>query len=326
MFRRFVLFSLIILFGSITIGCDADLNQSSPQANQPANQSREVRSANSNGTSQPTLQNQRMLPDGQYPLQQATYNDVDGRYGVMVLNAPQGYSSALQLENVPMARLTDEQIKAGEKSFLKVENGQPALYLTEDFKIQYIHSVTEQQTNPNTGRTETVVVQRESNFWSPFAGSLAGNLAGQAIGNMLFRPQHYMPPQYQPGIAMTGYGGYGLSANDAVRSYRDRYQQDPVAVRNRTNFRSTGRISVPSNSASSPNRVSSPNRLSSPNRSLENRDRSTGSGYGSSNLEPSRQTAPRRSSSSFGSSNRSRSLGSGASRSRSSFGSRRSRR
>lgn len=314
MFRRLVLFSLIVLFGSMTIGCEANTSQSPPQANQPTNQSSQVRSANPNGASQPALQNQRMLPDGQYPLQQATYNDVDGRYGLMVLNAPQGYGSALQLENVPMARLTDEQIKAGEKSFLKVENGQPALYLTEDFQIQYIHSVTEQQTNPNTGRTETVVVQKESNFWSPFAGSLAGNLAGQAIGSMLFRPQHYMPPQYQPGIAMTGYGGYGASANDAVRNYRDRYQQDPAAVRNRTAFRSTGRSNSPNNS------------FSSPNRSLQNRDRSTGSGYGSSNLKPSRQTTPKRSDSSFGSSQRSRSFGSGTSRSRSSFGSRRSRR
>jgi len=66
---------------------------------------------------------------------------------------------------------------------LKVENGQPVLYLTEDFKIEYVHAVTETQTNPQTGQQETVVVRRR--ITSPLAGAVAGNLAGQAIGSLL---------------------------------------------------------------------------------------------------------------------------------------------
>jgi len=74
-----------------------------------------------------------------------------------------GTPPVFRSQNLQMARLTDEEIKAGQKSYLKVENGQPVLYLTEDFKIEYVHAVTETQTNPQTGQQETVVVRRENN-------------------------------------------------------------------------------------------------------------------------------------------------------------------
>jgi len=107
------------------------------------------------------------------------------------------------------------------KSYLKVENGQPALYLTEDFKIEYVHVVT--QTNPpdrSTGNSSGA-----SGRWrllGTFAGSVAGSIAGQAIGNALFRPQHYVPPAYQPGTSVLR-GGYGSSYNQAVDRYQSRY-------------------------------------------------------------------------------------------------------
>ncbi len=92
------------------------------------------------------------------------------------------------------------------------------MYLTEDFKIEYVHTVTETQTNPQTGQTQTVVVRRESNFWTPFAGALAG----QALGSLLFRPQYYVPPMYQPGGVMTGYGGYGNTYTQASERYQSK--------------------------------------------------------------------------------------------------------
>jgi len=204
-----------------------------------------------------------------------------------------------------MARLTDEEIKAGKKTYLKVENGQPALYLTEDFKLEYVHNVTETKTNPQTGQKETVIVRQESNFWTPFAASLAGNVAGQAIGSMLFRPQYYVPPVYQPGGVMTGYGGYGSSYDSAVSNYRSRYNEPPAAVRNRTTFRTTGNI-----------------RNSSSGRATTNNNptgRASGSGFGGSNLRPSGNSSStqRNSGSSFGSGGRS------SSRRSSGFGSRR---
>ncbi|BAY17047.1 hypothetical protein NIES21_28810 [Anabaenopsis circularis NIES-21] len=235
------------------------------------------------------------LSDGQYQVQQATYDDSTGEYTLFLLNStPPTFTT----ENVQMARLTDEEIKAGKKSYLKVENGQPALYLTEDFKIEYVHNVTQTQNNPQTGQQETVVVRRENSFWSPFAGSLAGSIAGQAIGSLLFRPQYYVPPVYQPGGVLTGFGGYGSTYDQAVSSYRSRYNAPPAAVRNRTAFRTTGNIRRTYPSGSNV-RTTTPSRTT---------NRPSGSGFGSSELRPSGRssTTRRNSGSSFGSGGRSR--------------------
>jgi hypothetical protein len=257
------------------------------------------------------------LQDGQYPIQQASFDDAAGEYTLMVLNTPAGMSSTLELSELPMARLTDEQLKAGEKSYLKVEGGKPSMYLTEDFKIAYQHNVTEQQTNPQTGNRETVVVRKEGSFWSPFLGSVAGSVAGQAIGGMLFRPQHYVPPIYQPGMGgLTGFGGYGNTYGGAVDNYRSRYNEPPVAERNRTTFRSTGALRDRTGTSGSSG-FGSQQRLPSgqggafkPSVSDLDKQKSTGSGFGSSNLRKTGKTyqspsigTPRRSSSSgFGSS------------------------
>ncbi|WP_016952464.1 hypothetical protein [Anabaena sp. PCC 7108] len=243
------------------------------------------------------------ISDGQYPVQQATYNDGNGEYTLFLLNSqPPTFAT----EKLQMARLTDEEIKAGKKTYLKVENGQPALYLTEDFKIEYVHNVTETQTNPQTGQKETVVVRQESNFWTPFAGAVAGNIAGQAIGSLLFRPQYYVPPVYQSGGIMNGYGGYGSTYDQAVSSYRTRYNEPPAAVKNRTAFRTTGTIRSSGNSTRTTPRTNTSGRA-------------TGSGFGGSTLRPSGNSSStrRNSGSSFGSGGRS------SSRRSSGFGSRR---
>jgi len=235
---------------------------------------------------------QNRLGNGQYPVQQATYNDVDGEYTVMLLNTAPGDSSVYRSDNLPMARLTEDEVKQGAKSYLKVENGQPSLHLAEDFKIEYVHNVTENVTNPQTGQQETVVIRQESGFWSPFAGALAG----QALGSLLFRPQYYVPPVYQPGL-VTGYGGYGGTYNQAVSRYQDRYNAPPTAVKNRQSFRTTGRL-----------RTSSGQVRTTPSQST---NRATGSGYGSNTLKrspSSGSTKSRPRSNSFGSS-RSRSFG-----------------
>ncbi|MBC5793832.1 hypothetical protein H5968_01365 [Sphaerospermopsis sp. LEGE 00249] len=231
------------------------------------------------------------LNDGQYQVQQATYNDANGEYTLFLLGSqPPTFAT----EKLQMARLTEEEIKEGKKTYLKVENGQPALYLTEDFKIEYVHNVTETKTNPQTGQQETVIVRQESNFWTPFAGALAGNIAGQAIGSLLFRPQYYVPPVYQPGGIMTGYGGYGSSYDAAVSSYRSRYNEPPASVRNRTAFRTTGSIRSSGSSTTTTNRTNTSGRA-------------TGSGFGSSNLRSSGKSSStrRNSGSSFGSGSRS---------------------
>ncbi|MBE9220515.1 hypothetical protein [Dolichospermum flos-aquae] len=284
MLRKFTVVCLALTLCLTTVACGGEnqANSAKPDISQ---------------TATPTK-----LNDGQYQVQQGTYNDANGEYTLFLLNNnPPSFAT----EKLQMARLTEEEIKAGKKTYLKVENGQPALYLTEDFKLEYVHNVTETKTNPQTGQKETVIVRQESNFWTPFAASLAGNVAGQAIGSMLFRPQYYVPPVYQPGGVMTGYGGYGSSYDSAVANYRSRYNEPPAAVRNRTTFRTTGNI-----------------RNSSSGRATTNNNptgRASGSGFGGSNLRPSGNSSStqRNSGSSFGSGGRS------SSRRSSGFGSRR---
>lgn len=272
MLRKIVIVLMSLSLCWTTIAC------SSTTTNQPQ------QTFNNNVASAPTS-----IDDGKYPVQQATYNDANGEYSLMLLNTPTGSPPILQTANLQMARLTDEEIADGEKTYLQVDNNQPVMHLTEDFKIEYVHNVAETQPNPQTGRQETVIVRRESSFWTPFAGAIAG----QAIGSMLFRPQYYVPPVYQPGGIMTGYGGYGRSYSQAVDRYQDRYNKPPAAVKNRQTLRTTG--SLRSNTA---------NRKNTIRKRTSNSTRSTGSGFGSNTLRSSGSNTKRqiKRPSSFGSS------------------------
>ena len=277
--RKFTAIFLALSLCFTTVACGGETTTSTPQAR---NVSR-------------TTTNTR-ISDGEYPVQQASYNDADGEYTLFLLNSPTPTFKTNQLQ---MARLTEEQIKEGKNSYLKVENGQPAFYLTPDFKIEYTQNVTETRTDPDTGQQRTVVVQRNNGFWAPFAGAIAG----QAIGSLLFRPQYYVPPAYVPGrTSYTGFGGYGSSYDGAVNRYRERYNEPPAAVRNRTNFRTTGNVRRN-------NRNNSNVRRTTPSRNTGN-SRSTGSGFGSSTLKQSGKSGSvrkRPSNRSFGSGTRSRS-------------------
>lgn len=288
---------ITILLMSLSL-CWTTLACSSPDSTQA------YRNPN-NTSSTPNRPASAQLREGQYPVQQATYDDINGEYTLMLLNTQAGAPPVYRTTDLQMARLTDEEIKAGKKSYLSVNGGQTSLHLTEDFKIEYVHNVTQNQTNPQTGQQETVVVRQQSGFWAPFAGAIAG----QALGSLLFRPQYYVPPVYQPGGFMTGYGGYGSSYSQAVDRYQTRYQAPPPAVRNSQTFRTTGRLRSPnSNSYNQPRTAP---------RTSTNSNRSTGSGYGSSKLRQSNKSYPSstRRPSSFGSG--------GQSRRPSSFGSKR---
>jgi hypothetical protein len=296
MFRRLVIIFMALSLSFTSVACGSKS---------------EDRSAQTGNQQSPTVSNNtamKPIADGKYPVQQASYNDANGEYNLMLLNTPAGTPPMYRTTNIQMARLTDEEVKAGEKNYLKSENGQVSLHLTEDYKIEYVHNVTQSQTNPQTGQKETVVVRQESSFWKPFAGAVAGQVAGQVISNMFFRPQYYVPPVYNQG-GMSGYGGFGNNYGQAVQSYQTRYNAPPAAVTNRTTLRTTGRLNN--------NGFGSNNRITNTNPAKEG-TRSTGAGFGSSNLNRSngsRITRP--------SGGSSRSFGSGRSRSGSGFGSRR---
>ena len=127
MLRKFTVFCLALTLCLTTVACGGE------------NQANSVKPDVSK-TATPTK-----LNDGEYQVQQGTYNDANGEYTLFLLNNnPPSFAT----EKLQMARLTEEEIKAGKKTYLKVENGQPALYLTEDFKLEYVHNVTETKTNP----------------------------------------------------------------------------------------------------------------------------------------------------------------------------------
>jgi hypothetical protein len=303
----FMLRKLIIIFMAISVGLTAVSCGSSNETKTTVSPSSSTVLSTKNVGSK--------LSDGKYQVQQATYNDANGEYSVMLLNTPAGTPPVFRNTNLQMARLTDEEVTAKEQAYLKMENGQASMHIPADFKIEYVRNVTQEQTNPQTGQKETVVRREGGGFWAPFAGSVAGSLAGQAIGNAIFRPQHYVPPMYQSGGLMTGYGGYGSTYNQAASSYRQRYNQEPAAVQNRTTMRTTGRLN---NSSSFGSGQAKPQVRTDSNRS-------SGSGFGSSRLNQSDNYRSRLNNSNSGSSRNSfGSSGSGSRRS-SSFGSSRRR-
>ena len=175
---------------------------------------------------------------GEFPIQQATIDDATGEYTFMLLNTPAGSSPILTTDNVQMARLTDEEVSEGKKTYAEIKGNEAILHLTEDFRLEYVHNETQIVDNPNTGRQETVIVRRESSFWTPFAGAMAG----QALGSLLFAPRYYMPPVYVSGRGLTGVGGYGNTYNQAVKNFSKNNNSVPAMEKNRKSFRKTGSL------------------------------------------------------------------------------------
>lgn len=288
-FRSLLISSMILTIGLSVFSCGGPVIEDS--SNAPANTPQTEQPAESEA--------QPSLSDGQYPVQQVTYDDATGEYSVLLLNTKPGEPSLFRTANLPMARLTDEEVANSKENYLTVEQGQPALHVAEDFRIEYVHSVTETATNPDTGEQETIVVRQETSFWTPFAGALAG----QALGNLLFTPHYYIPPVYQTGVILTGYGGYGRTYTQAVDRYQTRYKAPPAEVRNRQTLRTSGqarRRSSPSTSGQSSEQTGTNTR-----RRNQQTDRPSGSGFGSDTLERNNSNSDRnyrRNSGGFGSS------------------------
>ncbi len=272
MLRKLTVLFMCLTLCWTTVACGSSSNTTSSQNSNP--------NISSN-------RNPNQVIQGEYPVQQATYNDANGEYSLMLLNTPSGKPPTYTTTDLQMASLTEAEIQEGKSNYANINGNQATLHIKPDFKIEYVHNVTETQTNPQTGRQETVIVRRESNFWTPFAGAVAGQVVGGAISNMFFRPQYYMPPVYQPGGVMTGYGGYGNSYNQAVNRYQERYQAPPAAVKNRQTLRTTG--------------VTNSTRSNTTRKQQQNTNRSTGSGVGASDLRRSDQAKPRQQRRSFGS-------------------------
>ena len=227
------------------------------------------------------------LPTGEYAVQQVTYDDGAGSYGLMVLNTPKGAAPFFSTDDLQMARLTDEAIAEGKTPYLSHDGEKNVLYLTPDFKIEYVHNETETVTDPQTGQPQTIVVRQQSSFWQPFSAVLAAN----AVSNMMFGPRYYVPPLYSTG-GLRGYGGVGQSYTAAVGNYKERNNAPPAAVKNRTQLRTSGKVGRDRQSAKKGSQkakaASKKQPLSQRVRRQMQSNRSSGSGVGGSNLRSSK--------------------------------------
>jgi len=313
-FRQFTPVLLSVALCWTTIACQDSTNYS-----------QSVRQQNAN-----TVSSQTRLTNGKYPLQQVTYNDANGQYTLFLMNStPPVYSTT----NPQMIPLTPGELNAGEQSYLQMQNNQAVLHLSPDFQIEYVHAVTEQ-----SGNNEVVIVREESTYWQPFESD--GEIEIELEFNS---PRYYIPPPYQSGQVL--HSGYHASSYDqAVTKYQSNHSTPPPAVRNnrlRTSGvlrkSTTSQTTTPRTSPASTTRSTSTHKSTTPpatpgttnpattthsaptstgsstsSSPSSSSSRTTGSGYGSSNLRQSSQSKPKPSSS------RNRSSGFGSSNSRSS--------
>jgi hypothetical protein len=97
MLRQVTTIFLILTLCCTTVACGSSSNQTqSPSANNSS-----------------VRQQSNQVSSGRYEVQQATYDDGDGTYTLMLLNTPGGTSPLFRTTNLQMARLTDEDIAKG---------------------------------------------------------------------------------------------------------------------------------------------------------------------------------------------------------------------
>lgn len=203
------------------------------------------------------------LPNGTYQIQSIAYDDADGAYRVFLIDPPPSTPPLYTTTKLQLARLTDEEIAAGDaKARLVVDGATVAGHLPTAFAIQYTHNEVEERDG------QPVVVQQHSSTWSPFMSAMAG----AAIGNMLFAPRYYYPPPYVGG-GLTGFGGAGATPAAAQASYTQQHGKAPQAARLST----SGYAKAPSTKM-----------------------KSTGKGIGSTRLKAPKSTGLPRSKGSFG--------------------------
>jgi hypothetical protein len=108
MLRKLTVYLMALTFIGTATACGSPTPQ--PPTNPGANRNNvnTVRSAPNNN-----------LAQGQYSVQQATYDDGNGEYSLMLLNTPPGSPPVYRTTDLQMARLTEEEISAGKKSYLK---------------------------------------------------------------------------------------------------------------------------------------------------------------------------------------------------------------
>ena len=71
-----------------------------------------------------------------------------------------------------MASLTEEEIQEGKTNYANINSDKASLHIKSDFKIEYVHNVTETQTNPQTGRQGSRHPGHSRSNWQPYCRRL----------------------------------------------------------------------------------------------------------------------------------------------------------
>lgn len=138
---------MIIIY---TYGCQPNLNQ-----NQLTSHSNE----------------QCIVSDGQYVVQNATYNKTKNSYELFVLNLPTCVKQPLLVTGLKLGRLNKDQEK-NEKALLHVSEGTPKeLFIAQDYTLQMVETIS------SNGREQTT----EPSLWSPFLSGAAGGMIGGVL-------------------------------------------------------------------------------------------------------------------------------------------------
>ncbi|MBX9703700.1 MAG: hypothetical protein K2X39_06060 [Silvanigrellaceae bacterium] len=163
------------------------------------------------------------LPSGKYPVQSVTHNTSVGHYEIFLLDTPTCVSSPARFEQVKLARLNSEENKPVARLDY-IQNEDPTLFLTENFKIDLIGMVSENGQPP----------REESSAWMPFlAGAAGAAVAGMAMNALFNKPQYYMPPPQKPGSAYSrGFGSQGETYKSAVNNYQKKFNAMPPSAQN----------------------------------------------------------------------------------------------
>jgi len=245
------------------------------------------------------------LAAGSYEVQSISYDDADGAYRVFLVNPPPGAKPIFVAVDLPMARLTDDDIKAG-RATARLDVDQPGPVVPAEGAAPVAAPVAAEgaaaapaadavAAAPVVGPVvpgpvvrlpqdfavqythnvveerggQQVVVRQESSTWSPFMGVMTGMM----VGNMLFGPRYYYPPPYMAG-GMSGVGGAGASRQAAASSFTQQHGKAPQSAR----LSSSGYAKAPSSSLKATGSGAGSTRMKSPGTSTGTSKRSFGGG------------------------------------------------
>ena len=127
-----------------------------------------------------------IVPDGKYPVQDATFNKTKGTYELLLLGTPSCWKQPATVSDIELGRIDESE---NEKAVLKFVGGKATnLLIAKDYTLKTVETIVE------NGKEKVT----ESSSWAPFLSGAAGGLVGGVVGNVIadkMRSKNEPPPQ-----------------------------------------------------------------------------------------------------------------------------------